>query len=127
MKCIVLETYGYKLNKPIRYLRLNTIDSFGSHTKNLIYYPLNTFCKKENELKHSNLIRPNYFLSNSYKAASQRMDAWVTCDFTSFSTVFQSYQDDGRMIMKGCVQWNPVYDRKDLRLRRGSNPGPLDQ
>ena len=29
----------------------------------------------------------------------------MTCDFTSFSTVFQSYQDDGRLIMKGCVQW----------------------
>ena len=52
-------------------------------------------------------------------------DGW-TCNFTSFqSTVFQSYQDDGRVIMKGCVQWNPVYDWKDLRLRRGSNPGPL--
>ena len=38
------------------------------------------------------------------------LDGWMTCDFTSFSTVFQSYQDDGRMIMKGCVQWNPVYD-----------------
>ena len=37
------------------------------------------------------------------------MDGWMTCDFTSFSTVFQSYQDDGQMIMKGCVQWNPVY------------------
>ena len=31
----------------------------------------------------------------------------MICDFTSFSTVFQSYQDDGRMIMKDCVQWNP--------------------
>ena len=31
------------------------------------------------------------------------MDGWMICDFTSFSTVFQSYQDDGRMIMKGCV------------------------
>ena len=28
-------------------------------------------------------------------------DGWLTCDFTSFSTVFQSYQDDGRLIMKG--------------------------
>ena len=41
------------------------------------------------------------------------MDGWMTCDFTSFSTVFQSYQDDGQMIMKGCVQgcvqWDPVY------------------
>ena len=28
------------------------------------------------------------------------MDRWATYDFTSFSTVFQSYQDDGRVIMK---------------------------
>ena len=30
----------------------------------------------------------------------------MTCDFTSFSTVFQSYQDNGRVIMKGwpCLQ-----------------------
>ena len=38
-----------------------------------------------------------------------RMDGWMTCDFTSFLTVFQSYQDDVRMIMIGCVQWNSVY------------------
>ena len=36
-------------------------------------------------------------------------DGWMTCEFTSFSTVFQSYQDDGSLIMKGCVQWNSVY------------------
>ena len=30
-----------------------------------------------------------------------------TCDFKAFSTVFQSYQDNGQMIMKDCVQWNP--------------------
>ena len=36
------------------------------------------------------------------------MDGWMTCDFTSFSTVFQSYQDDERLIMKGCVQWSSV-------------------
>ena len=30
-----------------------------------------------------------------------RMDGWMTCDFTSFLTVFQSYQDDVWMIMKG--------------------------
>ena len=34
------------------------------------------------------------------------MDGWLTCDVTSFSTAFQSYQDDERLIMKGCVQWN---------------------
>ena len=36
------------------------------------------------------------------------LDGWLTCDFASFSTVFQSYQDDERLIMKGCVQWNPI-------------------
>ena len=24
-------------------------------------------------------------------------DGWMICDFTSFSTVFQSYQDDGQL------------------------------
>ena len=27
-------------------------------------------------------------------------DGWITCNFMSFSTVFQSYKDDGREIMK---------------------------
>ena len=47
------------------------------------------------------------------KTELHRMDGWMAgwmiCDFTSFSTVFQSYQDDGRMVLKDCVQWNPVY------------------
>ena len=38
----------------------------------------------------------------------------MSCDFTSFSTVFQSYQDDWRLIMKGCVQWNFVNGREDF-------------
>ena len=29
------------------------------------------------------------------------MDGWMICNFISFSTVFQSYQDDGQMIMTG--------------------------
>ena len=44
-------------------------------------------------------------------------------DFTAFSAVFQSYQDDRRVIMKLCVQWKPVHDCKDIRLRQGSNLG----
>ena len=32
----------------------------------------------------------------------------IGCDFTSFSTVFQSYQDDELIIMKGYVWY--VYD-----------------
>ena len=34
------------------------------------------------------------------------MNGWMICDFMSFLIVFQSYQDDGGVIMKGCVQWN---------------------
>ena len=34
------------------------------------------------------------------------MDGWMTCDFTSFLTVVQSYQNDEQMIMIGCVLWN---------------------
>ena len=58
---------------------------------------------------------------------SVRMDGWMTCDFTSFSTVFQSYQADGRLIMKGYVQWNPFLRLRRFRLNGGSNSGPLDQ
>ena len=38
------------------------------------------------------------------------LDGWMTCNFTSLSTFFQLYQDDGLLIIKGCLQWNPVYD-----------------
>ena len=36
-------------------------------------------------------------------------DEWMdNAIFTSFSTVFQSYQDDVRLMMKGCVKWNSI-------------------
>ena len=31
-------------------------------------------------------------------------NGWTTRDVVSFSTVFQSYQDNGLVIMKDCVQ-----------------------
>ena len=68
-------------------------------------------------LDHSHFVLPT-----TCKSFPGWMDGWMTCDFKSFSTVFQSYQDDGKMIMKGCVQWNPVYGRKDFRLEQGSRP-----
>ena len=38
------------------------------------------------------------------------MDGWMDdLQIKSISKVFQSYQDDGQMILKGCVQWNPIY------------------
>ena len=51
----------------------------------------------------------------------------MTCDFTSFSTVFQSVWEDGRVIMKGCVQWNPIYGWKDFCLQQILNLEPLGQ
>ena len=41
------------------------------------------------------------FLKISYIYA---MDGWLTCAFVSVSTVSQSYQDDGQVVMKNCVQ-----------------------
>ena len=35
--------------------------------------------------------------------------------------------DDIRVLMKVCVQWNPVYGWKDFSLQWVSNQGPLDQ
>ena len=46
--------------------------------------------------------------------AAVSLDGWMTCDFTSFSTVFLSYQDDERLIMKDCVQWSSVYGSEDF-------------
>ena len=41
---------------------------------------------------------------------TNQMDRWMTCNLMSFSTVFQSYKDNGCVIMKGCLQWNLVKD-----------------
>ena len=38
----------------------------------------------------------------------------MTCDFTSFSTVFQSYQDNEKAIMEGYVQWSLFMAEKIL-------------
>ena len=46
----------------------------------------------------------------------------MTCDFRSFSTVLQSYKDNVRVVVIGCVQWNPR-DIKILQLRRFLPPG----
>ena len=34
-------------------------------------------------------------------------NGWMICNFPSFSTVFQSYRDDWRMIMKGLCNGTP--------------------
>ena len=47
------------------------------------------------------------------------MDGWFICDFTSFSAVFQSYQDDGTDDDERIFAMEP-------RLMRGWNPEPQD-
>ena len=42
------------------------------------------------------------------------------------STVFQSFRDDGRVKMKGSMQWSAVKVREESRLQRDSNPRPRD-
>ena len=49
------------------------------------------------------------------------MDGLITCCFTTFSTVFQSYQDDECVIMKGCVQWN-LFTIERIFSSDGVNP-----
>ena len=52
----------------------------------------------------------------------------MTCDFTSFSTVFVSYQDDGPVIMKVVCNGIPFTIETEFksRLKRDLNPGQLD-
>ena len=42
----------------------------------------------------------------------------MTCDFTSFSTVCQSYQDDGRIIMRGVCNGTPFTAEKNSHRAR---------
>ena len=42
---------------------------------------------------------------------------WIDWQYYANLTVFQSYRDDCWVIIKGCVQWNPVYGWKGFRLQ----------
>ena len=55
---------------------------------------------------------------------SYQDDGWMTCNFTSFSTVFQSYQDDAWVIMNDCEQWNPIQDCKIPTFSCSDPPPP---
>ena len=49
------------------------------------------------------------YSSMTNKVKNEWVNKWITrCAFSS--RVFQSYKDDFSLIMKDCVQWNPVYD-----------------
>ena len=47
---------------------------------------------------------------------SLEKNRWMTCHFLSFSTVCQSYQDNGQVIMKVFVQRNCIYGLEDFAL-----------
>ena len=50
----------------------------------------------------------------------------MTCDFMSFSTVFQSYKDDGRLIMKAVCNGAP-FTVEQISPQAGIKLGLLDQ
>ena len=62
------------------------------------------------QILHIDLIRrtSNPSLKKYFQGLKRDIDGWLTCDFTSFLTVFKSYQDNIWMITKGCVQWNTI-------------------
>ena len=41
-------------------------------------------------------VSTKWYLSENI-SKSESIDGWMTCDFTFFSTVFQSYQDEERV------------------------------
>ena len=60
-------------------------------------------------IKYRNILQLSLMLELSY--VLKHMGVWMgDLRFTSFSIAFQSYPDDVWMIMKGCVQWKPIYD-----------------
>ena len=54
------------------------------------------------------------------------MDGWIPWDFTSFFSVFQSYQDDGRLKMKDVCN-GPPFTVVKISPPAGIELGPLDQ
>ena len=68
-------------------------------------------------------------MNSSYKICHlhlrYQIDGWMTSNSTSFSTVFQSYQDDGKLIMKGLCNGAPLTVEKILPSA-GIELGSLD-
>ena len=54
-------------------------------------------------------------------------DRWMTFDFTSFSTIFQSYQDDVSIFIKSVCNGTPFILKKKSSPSGESNQGPLNQ
>ena len=57
----------------------------------------------------------------------EEMGGWMTCDFTSFSTVFHSNQDNGPDDNERLCAVEPRLRLRRIRLEWGLDSGPLDQ
>ena len=71
---------------------------------------------------HISNLRPGG-IAHRYSSQLRYTDGWVTCDFMSFQTVFQLYRDNGQILMKGFVQWNPIYEQKRSPPHAELEPG----
>ena len=58
---------------------------------------------------------------------SRKHVGWMTCDFTSFLTVFRSYRDNERVVMKVVCNETLFTIKKKLCLWQGSNQGLVGQ
>ena len=55
----------------------------------------------------------------------KKMDGWMTCNFTSFLTIFQSYQDDVWIIKAVCIGTPVSVEKISSRVR--IEPGELPE
>ena len=74
---------------------------------------------RQNSANYRNCLKSGTVWLSSGGVISPK-HGYMTCNFTS---IFQSYQNDGWVIMKGCVQWHIVYGWK-VPLRAGLEHGP---
>ena len=77
---------------------------------------VNAFIEKHKQKMFNYLQNP--FLSG----ALLTRDGWMTCDFMSFSTLFQSYQDNGRMINERLCAVEPHFTVEKISPRAGLKP-----
>ena len=72
--------------------------------------PCNT-TESQNCFSELNLIIIFFFLGGGGGGGGGGgLDGWMTCDLMSFSTDFSHIMT----IMKGCMQWNPIYSEEDF-------------
>ena len=98
-----------------------------------IYANLETICMKcqyqgnsLSPLNWARLVKVNDFRDdNNNTSRYDDEDDMIWC-FMSLSTLIRWYQDDGRTIMKGTMQWSTLQSWGEFHLQRDSNLGLHD-